>query len=137
MLSESIAKGSDYLEARLQLALAHKYFGNALNKDNRAREALDSYGKALQILDTERMRAGNSPALARLYADMGDAETSLASKTMAPETWREAKGWYQRSVDIWKELEQQGSLKPDDAKLLAETLEKISKCDAALTKGMS
>ena len=48
--------------------------------------------------------------------------------------WREAKRWYQQSLDVWKDLQQHKMVAADYAKKPSEVSQQLAKCDAAIAQ---
>ena len=102
-------------------------------------EALEGFQKASAI--REELVAANPEyavgrgQLAYIYKGLGDYFASPAEKTAKrAEDWQQAKIWYQKSLDIWTDLQQKKPLSVDDAKEPVELKQKIQKCETALAK---
>ena len=73
------------------------------------------------------------------YASPGKAYTMLAAdeNTSAKDRvrfWREARTWFKRSMDVWLDLRQHGTLREVDGGKPEEINLEIAKCDAALAR---
>jgi hypothetical protein len=103
--------------------------------------SLDSCRQAIAIFekidsDSERKSDGS---LAEAYSNLGATYTAMASRTglsvsKQTENWRVAKMWFQRSLDIWRELQKREALTKPNEKEPEKIQTEISKCDAALAK---
>jgi serine/threonine protein kinase/tetratricopeptide (TPR) repeat protein len=102
--------------------------------------ALGGYRKALVIRENlSTSDPGNAESLsqlAQLYERLGGYYSQRASKQFQPAQtaadWKEARRWYQQSLDVWKALQQQKSVAADDANKPAKILRQLAKCDAAI-----
>ena len=75
--------------------------------------------------------------LATAYSKLGKVHAMLASDTRTPfsgrtNQWREARIWYQRSLDMWLDIRNRGKLMQKDASKLEEAASEIHNCDAAI-----
>ncbi|MDQ3920498.1 MAG: hypothetical protein M3348_18715 [Acidobacteriota bacterium] len=61
------------------------------------------------------------------YATLGGARGDLRR-----ERWREARSWYQKSLDLWHQVGSGGTLSRADADKADEVVREIAKCDTAL-----
>lgn len=73
---------------------------------------------------------------AAAYAELGGAYASLASRARAradrvSELQREARSWYQKSLDIYQDLEAHSQSSKRYARAVDEVIRGIKKCDAA------
>jgi tetratricopeptide (TPR) repeat protein len=71
---------------------------------------------------------------AAAYAELGGAYASLAGRARADrasELWREARSWYQKSLDIYQELEGHSQSSERYAREVDEVIRGIKKCDTA------
>ena len=85
--------------------------------------------------------AARSPAnaktqtdLALTYYDLGVAQSKLAQAGSASfnstEDWRQARSWYQKSLDVWQDLRSHGTPRSADASKPEELAKEIARCDA-------
>jgi non-specific serine/threonine protein kinase/serine/threonine-protein kinase len=73
---------------------------------------------------------------AAAYADLGGAYASLAGRARARSDrasglWREARSWYQKSLDIYRDLEGHGQSPKRYAREVDEVIRGIKRCDTA------
>lgn len=118
--------------------------GRALAADGRPAQGIESARKAVLILGTVAAadRADTNFKLTDLaYAHSALAETysRLAAHPGTAEptktaSWREARSWYQKSLDIWLLLKQKAPLGKFDAAQPEKIAAEIASCDAALAK---
>jgi non-specific serine/threonine protein kinase/serine/threonine-protein kinase len=90
--------------------------------------------ESLVAADPSNTTARNTLALS--YTQLGKCHALLASKSRAPSAdqlgvWREAKVWYQRSLDTWVTLRAQGKLSGADSGKPDEVAREILKCETA------
>jgi tetratricopeptide (TPR) repeat protein len=106
--------------------------------------AIENYRKALSI--REAMAAGDPGSidlrivLADSYADLAELYSKLANDpgTPAPhrtERLREARSWFQRSLEIFNDLQSKGKLTGGDAKKPENLSRELAKVEDALGKG--
>jgi tetratricopeptide (TPR) repeat protein len=107
-----------------------------------AESSLAGYRKALAIreslLAANPDNAEGRSQLARLYRKLGGYYELQAAKYLRPAqsagNWREAKRWYQQSLDVWKDLQQHKTVAAEYANKPAEISRQLAKCDAALAQ---
>lgn len=104
-----------------------------------ANGALENYRKALTILEPEPVRSAQTITLARGYEGLGDVQLLRANQAKGQtqqqaERLKEAKDWYQKSLDVWRALDQHGKVTEDDKTTPSEITQKIEQCEAALAK---
>ena len=58
---------------------------------------------------------------------LAQAETARSNSA---DDWRQARDWYQKSLDIWQDLKSQGTLRSADASKPEELAKEIARCDA-------
>jgi eukaryotic-like serine/threonine-protein kinase len=100
--------------------------------------ALAGYRRALAIRE-ELVAATPDDAegrtqMARIYESLGGYFTSVAIKEKRVADWRDARRWYQQSLDAFSELQQQNKLSADYVKKPSEIKKAIERCDTALAK---
>ena len=143
-LAESLSAAvPENAQARVEILLCHENIGEALSKMGRLPEALESYRKELRMAEA---MAANDPAnaesrfdLAMAYSKLGQTQEALASHVMTPpgeraEKWREARSWFQRSLDIFLDLRKRGPIRAVYAGEMEKVGKEISRCDASLAK---
>lgn len=133
------------IENYLDLAREYRRLGETLEKIGDNLEAIASYRRAAMF--NEKFLAANPTnalvrsALATEYFKLGKQYAMLASDTKTPRSkrldhWREARSWYQRSLDTLLELRASGALAASYAVSYAvkpdEVTREIARCDAAL-----
>jgi hypothetical protein len=84
---------------------------------------------------------GAQCAAAEIYADLGELSQQLASDTRRTrqqqlQDWKDAKAWYQRSLDAWRDIPSLVAITPSgfacgNPRAVAAM---IAKCDAALAR---
>jgi eukaryotic-like serine/threonine-protein kinase len=63
-----------------------------------------------------------------------DARIPPPTSTKQVQQWREAKSWYQKSLDMYQDMKSKGTLIGTDVKMPDEVAGEIAKCDAVLSK---
>lgn len=131
------------VQARGDVASGYSDIGDMLLKQRKVTEALESYRKAVAI--AEELRKIDSTDedlhtfLAICYSSPGKTYAMLASDEKTPSTsrikfWSEARMWFRRSLDVWLDMRQGGTLRRLDAGKPDEISREIARCDAALAK---
>jgi hypothetical protein len=100
---------------------------------------LEYYRKALAIIEPEPVRSAQTVSLANGYQGMGNvqllrAEQAKGRSERQTECFKEAKDWYQKSLNVWHELNQKGKVTGEEKTTPGEITQKIEQCDAALAK---
>ena len=72
--------------------------------------------------------------LARIYEGLGAYFISLAETEKRADDWREARRWYQQSLEAFRELQQRNRLSSDYEKKPFQLKKKVDTCDAVLAK---
>ncbi len=118
--------------------------GQALAAEGKATQGIQSAQKAVLILEAlssadRADTAFKSTDVAYARSALAETYSRLAVKPGIPESshiasWREARSWYQKSLDIWLPLKQEAPLGKFDATQPDEIAAKIATCDAALAK---
>jgi hypothetical protein len=70
--------------------------------------------------------------LAFSYASLGDVHATEAGKRAGE--WQEARGWYQRALDIMTDLKSRGAWTSPDFGSVENLKGKLTECDAMLAK---
>ncbi len=99
---------------------------------------LDGYMKALairqELVATTPDDAEGRTQLARIYESLGAYYISTAATEKRVADWREARRWYQQSLETFQELQQRNKLSSDYAKKPSQIKKAIETCDAVLAK---
>ena len=128
----------DNAETQYHLGLTYRNIGEALTRTGDVKGVLENYQQAIPVFET---LAARSPAnsktqtdLALTYYDLGVAQSKLAQAGSASsdssEDWRQARSWYQKSLDVWQDLRSHGTLRSVDASKPDELVKEIARCDA-------
>jgi serine/threonine protein kinase len=127
-------------DARLTLAESHITISDIKLKLGDTTGALQGFRKAQEIYQS-LASADPSEDLQRRYQatiheKIGDVFALLAAKKTPAqaENWRQAKGLYQQSLDVWLDFQKRNALQPDEAEKPDEVSQKLAKSDAALEK---
>jgi len=123
------------------LADCYANLAKALAPGDRA-NALKEYGNAIELL--EPLTAAD-PGNARYRISLADALSNSArlhvlsaegSKDSSAhlEDWMKARSFYQRSEQLWEELDKAGKLSPAQRRAIQEVSGEIAKCDSSLAK---
>lgn len=133
----AINKGN--MQAREDCANSYEKIGDLLAARGSLAEALEQHRKAAALRDEvaakdqENMEAQRE--LASSYAKLGEVSSRMAAGSQAQgEHWREAKQWYERSLDLLRALQQRGALARRDAGEPERIAREVAKCEAALAK---
>ena len=128
----------DNAETQYHLGITYRNIGEALAKTGDLKGTIESYRQAISVFETLVTR---SPAnaktrtdLAFSYYDLGTARSKLAqaetARSNSADDWRQAREWYQKSLDIWQDLKSHGTLRSADASKPEELAKEIARCDA-------
>jgi eukaryotic-like serine/threonine-protein kinase len=129
------------VQARGELIAINRAIGNTLLARKNWAGAFKNYRKALQTaealagVDTSNTKA--RAELANSYSDMGRAYAELASVAKAEgrrDRLREARSWYQKSLDLWQDLRSRNALAARHVRKPDEIAIEIGRCDEALEK---
>jgi non-specific serine/threonine protein kinase/serine/threonine-protein kinase len=97
---------------------------------------LDSVDQGIKIdevlVAASPSNSGARNTLAQLYSQLGASQAALAEKGRPTEHWRAAKDAYQKSLDIYQDMKNQGTLSGADVGKPVEIANEIAKCDASL-----
>ncbi len=116
----------DNAETQYHLGLTYRNIGEALTRTGDVVfETLAARSPANSKTQTD---------LALTYYDLGVAQSKLAQAGSASsdssEDWRQARSWYQKSLDVWQDLRSHGTLRSVDASKPDELVKEIARCDA-------
>jgi non-specific serine/threonine protein kinase/serine/threonine-protein kinase len=136
---ETVAKNPAYMQAQGNLGATYLTYAEVMLARNDANGATEHYREALAILEPEPVRSAQTAALAHAYEGMGNVQLLRANQAKGQtqsqaERLKEGKDWYQKSLDVWRKLDQFGKIGSDDKSSLNELTQKIEQCDAALAK---
>jgi tetratricopeptide (TPR) repeat protein len=121
------------------LAECYTNLAKALGPRN-SEDALQQYSSALELLEplttADRSNAQYRIALAealsdaaRLYVRMASADSSVRLQY-----WTKARSYYQRSQELWLELNKAGKLPPSRSRSIQEVSTELSQCNDSLAK---
>jgi len=137
------ADAHDVLAMRY-LGRCYLRIGRALVAEGKLAKGLQSERKAIRILESlaaaDRVETYFKPTdLADAFSAVAEAYSRLASQTGISETekialWREARSWYQKSLDIWSLQKKKALLTRWNATEPERIANEIAQCDAALTR---
>ena len=125
----------DYADDLMKVSEVQLKLGNAT-------AALIGYREALAIC--EGLSAANPDnadwraEVGLLYEQLGRYHAlqarRTASRKQSPESWREAKRWYQQSLEVWQSLNQHKTLAVEYANKPSDVSRQVSQCDAAIAQ---
>jgi len=132
---------NEYL-ARSNVAVAFDKMGQLFWASGDNVKPLEHYRRALAIRQKlsadypNNVEARVNLALAR--AKIGEAFAALASQEKIParkriERWREARAWFQRSLDVFLEMQTRGALSPANAGEMERVKKELSRCDVEIS----
>ncbi len=128
-------KRGDLSEDEMKLSDVYLQLGDAAS-------ALAGYRQALALRESlvaaSPDNAEGRTQLGRLYEKLGRYYALQAAKKVPhkqkTEDWREARRWYQQSLEVWKSLQQRKTLSVDYANKPVEISRQLTKCDAAIAQ---
>jgi hypothetical protein len=86
------------------------------------------------LVAAEPDSADSRTELARIYESLGAYYMSLAATEKSISNWREARHWYQQSLQTFEELQQSNKLSSDYGTKPYQIKKTIEACDAVLAK---
>ena len=121
---------------KTNLSQTYNNIGNVLAQSDKFPAALENYKLALSMREAH---VKQNPAESFMHGrlgettfDLGDLYAKMAVQNGKTEHWREAKKWYQQSLEVWEALSTNGTLQGYQATKPEETLKAIEKCVSAL-----
>jgi len=128
--------------AHQYVGLTYEVNGRLLVSEGKPKLGLQSLNKAVQIFGRLKSKDSRNPAtltgLGESYMGMGGAYLALARGAHTePERiaqLREARTWYEQSLEVWQELRARSALDPLDRNKPEEMAKAIAECDARLAK---
>jgi non-specific serine/threonine protein kinase/serine/threonine-protein kinase len=138
----SAADPTDELTKRF-LGFSYGDVGRLLIKSHDVTGGLENLQKSLAIFKSLPSADQNNDfalsGMAGTCTGMGMAHAALAmtkGATVGQQLthWREARSWYQKSLDIWLEMRSRGALARVDADKPQDMAGEIAQCDAAIAK---
>jgi serine/threonine protein kinase len=130
-------------ETQYDIALSYRKIGEVLARIGDQKAALDNFREAAPIFEVLAKRSPTNTktrgGVALTYFDLGNGHAKLASSAKSAnspwiEHWQEARKWDQKSLDIWQDLRNHGTLTKADTDKPDEVAREIAKCDAGLKK---
>lgn len=139
IFAELVARDPKNPDLRRQWATTYLSLSRFQSQSDDLNGAVDSAAQGIKIAEAlvaaSPTNASASNALALIDLQLGAAHAALAAKTGprkgSPE-WRAARDAYQKSLEIFQEMKNKGTLKGADANKPDELAKEIAKCDAAL-----
>ncbi|HMV50100.1 MAG TPA: tetratricopeptide repeat protein, partial [Blastocatellia bacterium] len=137
---EVFAADPAFADANRHIAISHQQIGDVLLARGDFAEAEEHYREAQTRLESlagkDAANLEMSRALAGCYARFGKLHAALAAKTKSQqvENWRQARLWFERSLEIWKSKMPGSLLSPVDARDKQQTMNELAACEAALAR---
>lgn len=127
---------------RACLIEAHAKLSRALARAGEDAGSIKACGQAFALMKDTEVEPRNAMIrgfLAETYADLGEARAQLAAHRRIDASdrqahWREASDMYQRSADIWRDMQSLGIVSKIDAEKPARVAEALARCDAAINQ---
>ncbi|HYL84910.1 MAG TPA: serine/threonine-protein kinase [Candidatus Angelobacter sp.] len=117
--------------------------GRTLAKKGNLRGGLESLHHALSVFQDLAKRAPASNYVlynfGNVYSEIAAVHVALASDSrrstgQQAEQWKEARSWYEKSLDVWREVRSQGKLGGDEIGEPERLPGEIAKCDKAIAR---
>lgn len=122
----------DNAQAQLDCADSHENIGKLLMKAGDLAGALVSEDHARElrerVAEKDEKNVDVRGDLATNYEELGATSAMLAKKSGNPEDGRNACHWYERGLEVLRELQQRGALDSDGAALMKDMTAEVSKC---------
>jgi eukaryotic-like serine/threonine-protein kinase len=128
------ARDPDNAQAQLDCAASHENIGNLLIKAGDLSGALASEDHAREL--RERVAAKDDKNvdvrgdLAANYEQLGNVNAMLAKKSDNPEYARDACRWYDRGLEVLRDLQRRDAVDQNDVEEIKNITVEVSKCDA-------
>ncbi len=123
-------------QARRDVFLGLMALGGLMRDAGKLDEAIETFRKATAIIESLVSRDQSNLYLRRdqaeMYSEMGKTHKVVAEKSNRTGAWREARAWFERSLDILSDLRNQNALSGTDALMIDSATAEIARCDAAL-----
>jgi len=129
------------VDVRRDLAVAYGNTANVLAEMDDHEGAMAGYQKALEVFggllaDNPTDVAGQRDVV-QCYEALGAECARCGARQGAPSEerlghWRHAREWYQRSLSIWGNMRERGTLAAPESGMADEIMAEIAKCDAAI-----
>ena len=145
---EKMAADTKWQRFQSEAAVARARIGSVMEKIGRPDKAAEEYRGALEVV--EPITNAHPPlvdaqyAAAEIYADLGRLSQRLASDVHRTplqrlQDWKDAKAWYQRSLDSWRDIQSPVAVTPSgfacgNPRAVAAM---IASCDGALARLLS
>jgi hypothetical protein len=125
-------------QAIVNLGLAEASIGEIFLQQGKVSKGLHSVHEAISIFRTApgSKNLWVATGLSECYADLGSGYAALAERAISPREklkyWREARSWYEKGMDIWKNNPKSGGLDAFGHNQAAQISQEIAKCDVPL-----
>jgi tetratricopeptide (TPR) repeat protein len=139
ILTELVAKDPTNADYRLRWATTYLLLSRFQSQVNDLNGAVDSANQGIKIdealVASSAMNVSARKTLAQLNSQLGASHVALATKSGASKQnaqWQAAKDAYQKSLDIYQDMQSKGTLSGADAGKPDELAKGLAQCDAAL-----
>jgi serine/threonine protein kinase/tetratricopeptide (TPR) repeat protein len=126
----------DNAQSRLDCASSHDNIGGLLMKKGDLSGALASEDRARELRELVAGKDEKNTELrgdlAFNYKQLGAVNAALAKKSGDPQYWQAARRWYERGLEMLRELQRRGALDRDGAEDMKDMANEVSKCDSAV-----
>lgn len=129
-----------FADANRHIAISHQQIGDVLLARGNFAEAEEHYREAQTRLESlagkDAANLEMSRALAGCYARFGKLHAALAAKmnVRQAEYWRQARSWFERSLEVRQSKMPGSLLSPVDTQDKQRIMNELAACDAALAK---
>lgn len=111
---------TDRLQAKVLSARTQAALGNAITKKGNLREGLNYLRSAVNFYESAGAASTIDAGLKRHYAEALSFFAAAVLKEKSSQSITEAGNLYRQSLDLWRELEKQGTLKDSDSPRIEE-----------------
>ena len=130
-------------DTRINLAAANSKIADVLVLKGNTTAAMETYGQVLSVVEAFAHSAPPNVqaqyTVADTYAGMGNAELQQAMRKSASTfqqkaDWAQARSWFQKSFQEWRQVRNPGVMSPGGFDTAGPSLaaQKLAACDAAL-----
>ena len=118
-------------QAKILIARTRANLGNALVSNGGAAEGLHNLRQAVEFYESVNAAATIDAHLKRQFAEACAYLAAALAKNKNSEDSAEARAYYHKSLDLWRDLEKSGTIKHSDASQSVEILQRLVKSETA------
>ncbi len=121
----------DRVQAKILIARTQASLGNALASNGDAAEGLRNLREAVKFYESVNAAATIDAHLKRQFAETCAYLAAALAKNKTPENLAEARAYYRKSLELWRDLENGGKLKHSDNSQPGEISKRLMELESA------